>query len=174
MFVIVQALERGGWSVVTLRLIGAYGGTYPTFVLRRGDREVRIAYQTVPTSFLRVSRYKQILNAYDIDGSARRPDILLSAPGPRGALHLIIEVKLTDDRDYIVESIYKVLGYLADFDQMFAGRPHPHGVLVVWGGVRSVDSGDQQPVTIFDASGVREGKMTPVIEALAGAALELA
>jgi len=165
-------LEHAGWHVATVRLIGTNGGAAPTFVLQKQAKEVRVTFQSVPRPFLRQSRYKQILDNYDIDGSARRPDIMLTAPGPTKALHLFVEAKLTDDRGYIVESIYKMLGYLADFDDSLKDSPNPRGVLVVWGGVPKVAADKDNPMLILSAEAVREGMLVSSIEALAAAASE--
>jgi hypothetical protein len=174
MFVIVESLERDGWRVASLRLIGVSVGSAPTFVLRHGPREIRIAYQAIPSALLQTSRYKRILDAYDIDGSARRPDILLSAPGYGRALHLVVEAKLTEDRDYIVESIYKVLGYLADFETSLEASPIPRAVLVVWGGIgRSADSRPDHPMLVIDHVALRAGGIVPLVKALSDAALIL-
>jgi hypothetical protein len=171
LFAIVRSLEKEGWQVAALRLIGGPGGSAPTFVLRKDSKEVRIAYQAIPADLLRTSRYKRILDTYDIDGSARRPDILLSAPGPGRALHLLVEAKLTDDRDYIVESIYKVLGYLADFEESLAESPVPRSVLVVWGGVGSSGPpGPDHPMLVLDHDAVRAGGIVPLVEVLSSAA----
>ena len=172
MFAIVQSLERAGWEVKSLRLIGAgRAAAAPTFVLSRAGREVRIAYQAMPPSLMLGSRYKRILDAYDIDGSARRPDILLSARCHGRELHLLVEAKLTDDRDYIVESIYKVLGYLADFEEPLRESPTPRGVLVVWGGVGASAAPDEDhPMVVLDHGALREGGIVPLVEALSTAA----
>lgn len=174
MFMIVQSLERERWKVADLRLIGTGGGNAPTFVLRSEGKEVRISYQGLPAPMLRGSRYKRILDAYDIDGSARRPDILLSVPGHGRALYLLVEAKLTDDRDYIVDSIYKVLGYLADFENPLKESPVPRGVLVVWGGVGgSVLPDADHPMVVFDHAALRAGAIVPFIDVLAAAAQAL-
>ena len=171
LFAIVRSLEREGWQVAFLRLIGITGGSAPTFVLRKDSREIRIAYQAIPAALLRTSRYKQILDTYDIDGSARRPDILLSAPGSGRALHLLVEAKLTSDRDYIVDSIYKVLGYLGDFETSLADSPLPRGVLVVWSGVGNSRLPDAaHPMIVLDHVAVREGGIVPFVEVLCSAA----
>jgi hypothetical protein len=168
MFAIVESLVRSGWRVANVRLIGISGGAAPTFILIRENCEVRVAYQAVPKSFLQTSRYKEILDAYDIDGSVRRPDILLSVPAQNGAVHLLVEAKLTENRDYIVESIYKVLGYVGDFQDSLANTPNPKGVLVVWAGVAQTGGGNEI-VRILSADAIREGGFVPLIEALVNA-----
>lgn len=45
---------------------------------------------------------------------------------------LLVEVKRSSDKDYISDSVYKVLGYLADFEEEFQKDQKPKAVLVVW------------------------------------------
>jgi hypothetical protein len=45
-----------------------------------------------------------------------------------------VEVKRTRDPQYIADSIYKVLGYLADFEAVFAGQEGPRALLLLWEG----------------------------------------
>jgi hypothetical protein len=94
-----------------------------------GEETVSVYFQKVKGLFER-SEYKQIFDDYELDVSSRRPDITLYFE--RKDTFLIIEVKRTINRDYIVDSVYKVLGYLADFDKHFRKEQKPKGVLVVW------------------------------------------
>lgn len=66
--------------------------------------------------------------------SLRRPDILLEFDSDRCDFKLL-EIKRTEDRRYIVESVYKVFGYLKDFENCFTLEEMPHAMLVVWEGV---------------------------------------
>jgi hypothetical protein len=90
---------------------------------------VRVYFQKA-SGVLEESEYTQIFEDYDIDVSLRRPDIVLKFE-KRNRL-LIIEVKRTRDADYIIDSVYKVLGYLADFHNHFPPEQKPKGLLVVW------------------------------------------
>jgi len=94
-----------------------------------GEERVHIYFQKVKGLF-KESEYKQIFDDYELDVSSRRPDIILCFE--REPRFEIIEVKRTINRDYVVDSVYKVLGYLADFRRHFGKEQKPKGVLVVW------------------------------------------
>ena len=92
----------------------------------------------MPSGFSENSLYTDLLGKYGIDVSLRRPDMFFEFQG-NGRNFKLLEVKRTQDKKYIVDSVYKVLGYLKDFAKCFEGSPLPHGILVVWGGVESVN-----------------------------------
>lgn len=50
-----------------------------------------------------------------IGGQERRPDIIVRFSTPFAERRLFVEVKETEDRVYMRDSVYKVLGYLRDF-----------------------------------------------------------
>jgi len=166
LFALVESLEAEDWLISDLRLIGGEAGSAPAFRLRRGEATLSVAYQAIPQAFLRGSRYRELLSLYDISGSARRPDILVTAHGPLGDRHMFVEVKLTDNRDYIVESIYKALGYLSDFEASLINSPSPQGVLVVWSGVSDQKFHTEHPVAIITAGTIRDGGLVPLVEQL--------
>jgi len=94
-----------------------------------GEETIRVYFQRVRGLF-RESKYKQIFEDYELDVSLRRPDLILHFE--KEGKFLIIEVKRTTNKEYIVDSVYKVLGYLADFRKHFGEKQKPKGVLVVW------------------------------------------
>jgi len=96
---------------------------------RFGEDTVRVYFQRV-RGLLEESKYTEIFENYDLGASLRRPDIILHFEGKDK--FLIIEVKRTTDKKYIADSVYKVLGYLADFGKIFSEEQKPKGVLVVW------------------------------------------
>jgi hypothetical protein len=63
-----------------------------------------------------------------------------------------VEVKRTRDPQYIADSIYKVLGYLADFEGVFAGQEGPRALLLLWDGPGALPSGQQAPDTLVLAT----------------------
>jgi hypothetical protein len=124
---------------VLFEVMGSLGKPEQINLIRPGAREIgtfKIGDETVHVYFQKVkglfeeSRYKQIFEDYELDVASRRPDITLYLDRKRK--FIIIEVKRTKNRDYIVESVYKVLGYLADFTKYFEKEQKPKGVLVVW------------------------------------------
>jgi len=98
-------------------------------IYRIGEERVYVYFQRVKGLF-EESEYKRIFEDYALDVSSRRPDIILHFL--KQGKFLIVEVKRTTDRDYIVDSVYKVLGYLADFKKYFSEEQKPKAVLVVW------------------------------------------
>lgn len=107
---------------------------------RIGEEIVHVYFQRVKGLFT-VSEYKRIFDDYNLEVSSRRPDITLHFE--REHRFVIIEVKRTKDRDYLVDSVYKVLGYLADFKRHFPKEQKPKGVLVVWGGFQRLERNER-------------------------------
>jgi hypothetical protein len=85
------------------------------------------------------SEYSALVSKYDgVTGSAHRPDIILRLSAPNQApCTVLVECKNTDQFTYLSESIYKVLGYIRDFDSLWTAGMHqpPRAILVVPSGV---------------------------------------
>ncbi len=103
------------------------------------DKIIRVFYQQVPVEFRNSSEYKKILKCYDLGFSSRLPDIILEIEYKNTRFYLIIEIKRTVDKNYILDSVYKVLGYFSDFKDCFEDEKNPKAVLVVWGGINIKD-----------------------------------
>lgn len=84
------------------------------FELWDGENCIYIYYQKTPKDLNDISMYKKLCKGYSIGSNVRSPDIILEY-GNTGRYRLV-EVKNTDDKDYIKDSIYKVMGYLKDFE----------------------------------------------------------
>ena len=168
LFTAVRTLEGSGWVVQSLRLLGAFsGGAGPTFRVSKGGTEVAISYQSLPPELLESSRYTPLLGVYGIAGSVRRPDFVITAETNGKISRMLVEVKLTGDRAYITDSIYKVFGYLADFASSLGLPPPTHAVLIVWAGIvasRAAHSDDE--IVILDAQAVRNGALVQLVEQL--------
>ncbi|NEQ24183.1 MAG: hypothetical protein F6K28_34685 [Microcoleus sp. SIO2G3] len=132
LLVTIVSLEQAGWSREYFRLIGYGKGAVAHY--RNGEMTLRVYYQTLPTTFTQNSLYTDLLRKYGLDVSLRRPDILLEFDADRRNFKLL-EIKRTQDKRYIVESVYKVFGYLKDFENCFGLGGMPHAMLVVWEGV---------------------------------------
>ena len=76
-----------------------------------------------------------MFDRYGLAGAVRRPDLIVELHCGRRRRHLLVEVKRTRDSQYIADSIYKVLGYLADFEAVFAGQEGPRALLLLWDGL---------------------------------------
>lgn len=73
-----------------------------------------IYYQRTPDDLEKISMYKEICKGYSIGCNVRSPDIILKFEEDNK--YRIFEVKNTDNENYIRDSIYKVMGYLKDFE----------------------------------------------------------
>lgn len=93
-----------------------------------------VYYQVVPSAFVKDSVYKALFEAYDLDVSSRRPDIVLDVKASQFKAPIIVEVKRSSDRTYIADGVYKVLGYLSDFRASFTEQA-PKAILAVFGGI---------------------------------------
>lgn len=102
------------------------------------DNEVwaTIYYQRTPDDLEKISRYKEICKKYSIGCSVRAPDIILKFNGDNR--YRLFEVKNTDNGNYIRDSIYKVMGYLKDFEgddgETYLTMNYPI-ILVTFGGI---------------------------------------
>lgn len=95
-----------------------------------------IFYQKTPSDLKDTSKYKSIFNLYDLQVRVRSPDIVLKVRTHNKEYYQIIEVKRTKSSEYIANSVYKVLGYINDFEKSLELTPNPKGVLVVWDGIK--------------------------------------
>ena len=101
-----------------------------------GGLDVKIYYQGVPKQiFSKCTKYKKIFDNYDIGVNLRRPDVLLEFEKEGKKYYRIVEVKRTSNPNYIRDSVYKVLGYLNDFEGIPFTEKTP-GVIACWDGVR--------------------------------------
>ncbi|MGO8567019.1 hypothetical protein ELH43_21770 [Rhizobium ruizarguesonis] len=151
---LVELHLNEGWDLQKALLIG--GGSSPKrpkFTMEKNGHVAELFYQTIPSEMGKSSAYKAIFREYDLDASMRRPDITARVTGLDGQVQrMIIEVKRTRDQGYILDSVYKTLGYLSDFKDT-VGPNTPMAILVVWDGiVRDKGSGFNTPVLIVTAA----------------------
>lgn len=121
--------------------------------------EICVLYQKMPFKFMEYSKNKDIFEYYDPNVSLRRPDIILKIYQDDKKFYRLIEVKRTKDRNYIVDSVYKVLGYLNDFEYCFMDTYNPQGILVIWDGadMKSMVKALEQAVFILQDKNMEEG-----------------
>lgn len=97
-----------------------------------GGIKVSVYFDQTPaaTYNLRTS-YAEVLACWEgVSGGERRPDIMVEFER-NGAKHvLVVEIKRTDDDRYRRDSIYKVFGYLYDFNSLWINRRLPRAVLL--------------------------------------------
>ncbi|TDQ83076.1 hypothetical protein A8950_1358 [Dongia mobilis] len=150
---LVELHLKEGWELTDAYLIGGeIGAKRPRFTLARGDVRTELFFQTVPAEMGKASAYKNIFEDYDIDVTMRRPDITVKISAPEGMQYLIVEVKRTRDQGYILDGVYKTLGYVADFRSII-GPNAPLALLIVWDGIKRKTSGfTDSPIHIATAS----------------------
>ncbi|MEY9748825.1 hypothetical protein ABIF65_008199 [Bradyrhizobium japonicum] len=154
LLVLVEVHLQNGWELREALLIGGDASPKrPKFTLANDDAVAELFYQTVPTEMGKSSAYKSIFNEYDLDASMRRPDVTVRVTWPdRQVQRFIVEVKRTRDQSYILDSVYKTLGYLSDFKDTI-GPNSPFALLVVWDGIaRTKAPGSSVPVQIVTAA----------------------
>jgi hypothetical protein len=136
----LRAFLDSGWSIAAADLMGR---SAVPFTLRSaaGDLHARLRFDHTPRRWRAASVYRTLFNAYGVAGAVRRPDLIVEMGGPAGRRRdLLIEVKLTHDAQYIADSIYKVLGYLADFGPVLGWQNGPPvAILLVWDGITAGD-----------------------------------
>lgn len=154
LLVLVEVHLQNGWELREALLIGGDASPKrPKFTLSKDDVVAELFYQTVPTEMGKSSAYKSIFSEYDLDASMRRPDVTVRVTWPDGqAQRFIVEVKRTRDQRYILDSVYKTLGYLSDFKDTI-GPNSPFALLVVWDGIARTKAPDPSvPVRIVTAA----------------------
>lgn len=134
LFKVIENLKEKGGEI-SMGLLKP-GKKRTTYVAQYKDENVTINvfYQKMPGGCWKTSEYKDIFKFYNLNVSSRRPDIILEFV--EANLYRLIEVKRTDKRNYIVDSVYKVIGYLSDFKKCFPEKNALDGVLVVWKGIK--------------------------------------
>ncbi len=95
-----------------------------------------ISYDRSPTHLFgkeeSASKYRKIIDLYDgISGNSRRPDVLLKIiKKGRTEVKLIVEAKNTSALStYASDSVYKALGYLNDYGQLWVSGQFPKVIL---------------------------------------------
>ncbi|MBU0527938.1 hypothetical protein KKE92_05635 [Candidatus Micrarchaeota archaeon] len=101
------------------------GDQIVSFELPKSNTLVYIYDNTLPTNFVGKvypnlkKRYFPGTDLNSVDEQSRRPDIIIELVSTKNGTvkreYIILEVKLTRDKGYIKESLYKVMGYLYDF-----------------------------------------------------------
>ena len=79
---------------------------------------IEVFFDQSPSSSIgRLGRYADVIGAHHgLSGSARRPDITIVRTLADGTKRVVfVEVKRTQSREYLSDSIYKAFGYLFDY-----------------------------------------------------------
>jgi hypothetical protein len=142
--IVVQALyDARAWESFELAPVGFSGRLVKA---RYGSLTATVSFDSSPSRALGRAipgDYRWIYETYDgLDLAARRPDVTLHVSAGGDEAVVLFEAKATDaNSPYGRDSIYKGLGYLKDFEDMW-GPENPRVVLVFASGVESA-----QPVS---------------------------
>jgi hypothetical protein len=97
---------------------------------------LRLHFDAVPLPMRDVSTYLRIARNYAgiFNANVRRPDITLSVTRGKRTFHTLIEIKnpAEDSDDYRRQSLYKCLGYIADFGPALDDEDGPDVCLLVF------------------------------------------
>lgn len=115
--------EVGLGEPVTYGLNSAGRGAIAEFKTSTGI--VRVFFDQSPVSTVGSQSYQlNILAAHEgVRGVARRPDITVVHDHGAGRNIVLVEVKRTIETGYISDSVYKALGYLSDFREIWVKHP---------------------------------------------------
>lgn len=133
-------------------------------LFRKANHVVKVYFDQSPSSILGgVSRYASVVADHDgISPSAHRPDILIVVETDRGRTVALVDMKNTTEQSYIRDSIYKMMGYLHDFQEVANGCRPVQGLLIFPKGVKPRKSGLQLSMV----SGSDRGALATVIQSL--------
>lgn len=89
--------------------------------------KINIYYQHLPKPFKdnNYNKYK----IYDLELKNRIPDIIIEYIDKKETKYRLVEIKRSDDKNYIRNSIYKMFAYLKDYEQASFNYPN---ILLVW------------------------------------------
>ncbi|MEW4264491.1 hypothetical protein Q0N30_12425 [Priestia megaterium] len=130
-FRILAVFKKSNWIERDISLIGE--GQKVLSVLQKGDWKINLYYQQLPSHFVEQSLYKELMRESHLSIHHRRPDIMLEWINKDGNKnYTIVEVKRSQNRGYLADGLYKVLGYLKDFEIPMQSSIHSAGLLVGW------------------------------------------
>ncbi len=154
----VAVFDESGWRLRTAELIGQ-DPTPMIYSAGDGRTTAWLHFQHTPLEWRGQSRYRAIFERHGLSGAVRRPDLIVELRRGRHRRYALIEVKRTRHGGYIADSIYKALGYLADFEAVFEGQRGVRGLLALW------DTPDSDDVVLGDdlssGNGDSGGGMAP-------------
>ena len=135
-------------------------------LFEKGDATLSVYFDQSPVAILGSrSAYGTVLRTYTgLSGSERRPDLMLVLANGDQRREIIVEAKRTSDGPYLSDSIYKVFGYLHDFQY---GGLHPKAVLVIPSGVGPNGNIDAEE-DFFMAAGDRRAELASCLATAAG------
>lgn len=130
-FKILDVFKANGWEEERFSLIGE--GHKIFSILQKGNAKINIYFQHIPAQFVKDSGYKELMKESNLSIHHRRPDILMEWVNKENTKrYSIIEVKRSQNRGYLADGVYKLLGYIKDFETPLQDSPDSVGLLVGW------------------------------------------
>ncbi|PID23761.1 hypothetical protein [Sporosarcina sp. P7] len=130
-FKVIDFYTECGWIEERISLIGEKEKILS--VLKKGNAKLNIFYQHIPSHFAEHSKYKELMKETKLSIHHRRPDIILEWINGQGEKrYTIVEVKRSKNRGYLADGIYKILGYIKDFEISLQNSADSVGLLVGW------------------------------------------
>lgn len=126
LFKIIEKIDTNSLQMALLK-----SGNNYTVHSEFKDKQINIYYQHLPETFQNNNLVK-IRPYYNIQLTSKRPDIIVEYVKNAKKTYKIIEIKRTEDSNYIRDSIYKMFGYLKDYEKVALKQPN---ILVVWNGI---------------------------------------
>lgn len=139
-----RLFDAHGWVLDGASLVG-FDAVPLTYRLPGRSLVARLRFGHTSDHWRRSSRYRALFDRYGLPGATRRPDLIVELQCGDRRRHVLVEVKRTRDGGYIADSIYKVLGYLADFEAAFGDQAGTRALLLLWEGLtapRDASAGD--------------------------------
>jgi hypothetical protein len=92
-----------------------------------------VFFNQSPSNFANIpSEYMATVKAHGVRGASHRPDICVRfSAKPDENRFLLLEMKKSQDLNYMRDSVYKALGYLRDFSELWAHVPDQHPKAIV-------------------------------------------
>ena len=137
---VIITIKNSDWKICENNLITHENDVISKYI--KNKNKLIIYYQNLPKEMKKESKYGDVLNNYGFSNYLRRPDIILEYIEDGKKSFCIIEVKRSKSRSYLVEGIYKLMGYQKDFESCLNnGLSEVTGILVGWSGFKKkVDS----------------------------------
>lgn len=165
LFTTMNAIEQiDGVQMESLEVLGQR--ETPIAIYKYNSFKLKIWYQCVPYFMKENSNYKTVIKSLGLENvQTRRPDIIVSLEDGGKKYRFIIEVKHTEDKSYILDSVYKMFGYFKDFDKSFSmNNDLTKGILVVNKGINSYTE-DNSEIWVITHDKIIESIQSLVISA---------
>ena len=109
-----------------------------SFCCETSGKTVDVFFDQSPSKVAGISsNYETLLDRYGFRGAPHRPDVVVrfNNPGEKSK-YVLIEAKKTYDLPYQRHSLYKIFGYLKDFESLWANNDqYPKGLLLFPDGI---------------------------------------